>query len=102
MVKNIIKSTIITIVIGAIYFYIALPPINLRSGEFYVFAFILYIAFIGFLTLFEYDSKNIKIVNDKLSKGYKVLIGAVPFVIALIVIINLIESLLFNLIAFKK
>ena len=101
MAKNIIKSTIITLVIGAIYFYIALPPINLRSGEFYAFALILYIAFVGSLTMFEYGSmfkttKDKKVVNVKVSKGYKGLLGIIPFVIALIAIINLIESPFFN------
>ena len=74
MVKSIIKSLLITIIIGALYFYIALPPINIHSIEFYVFIFLIYLVFMGAFSFFEYgkffDGKAIS-RKIKVAKGYK-------------------------------
>ena len=70
MIKNVIKSLILAIIVGFIYFYIVLPPINLHSMQFYVFAFVIYAVFIGALSCFEYgkffDGKTIssKIISN--------------------------------------
>ena len=37
---------IITAIIGLIYFYVALPPINLQSGDFYTFIAILCVVYV--------------------------------------------------------
>lgn len=39
--KNVLRKTIFTLIFGAVYFYIALPAINLHSPDFYMFAFLL-------------------------------------------------------------
>lgn len=37
----------VTLVFGAIYFYVTLPPLNLHSGDFYVFALLLCAVYCG-------------------------------------------------------
>ena len=43
---QVLVSLIITVILGAVYFYFSLPAINLKSGEFYVFAVLLCAVFI--------------------------------------------------------
>ena len=99
MVKNIIKSLIITIILGFIWYYITLPPFNIHSMEFYVFIFVIYAIFIVSLSIFEYgkffDGKVIS-PKIKVSKGYKLSFGIFPVIIVLIIVINLINSPIFN------
>lgn len=38
---KILVSLLITAVVGLVYFYVALPPINLQSSDFYTFVGIL-------------------------------------------------------------
>jgi hypothetical protein len=99
MIKNIIKSLIITLIVGFLYFYVALPPINIHSMEFYVFLFIIYAVFIMSLSFFEYgkffDGKVIS-PKIKVSKVYKYQFVFVPLIIILIVVVNFIFSPLFN------
>lgn len=44
--KHVWISSIITLVIGGIYFYIVLPPLHLQSLAFYLFLFLLVICFV--------------------------------------------------------
>ena len=37
----------VTLVFGAIYFYVTLPPLNLHSGDFYVFVLLLCAVYCG-------------------------------------------------------
>ena len=37
----------VTLIFGAVYFYIVLPPLNLHSGEFYVFVLLLCAVYCG-------------------------------------------------------
>ena len=34
---NVLLNLVITLIVGALYFYVALPPLNLQSGAFYAF-----------------------------------------------------------------
>ena len=38
---NVLLNLLITLIAGAVYFYVAIPAINLQSGEFYSFVFML-------------------------------------------------------------
>ena len=40
-VKRTLVNLLTTLIIGAVYFYIVLPPINLKAPEFYSFVFLL-------------------------------------------------------------
>lgn len=51
MGKKIIKNILLTIVFGVIVYYFMLPPINLKSPEFYVFAIIVLIVFSALMGL---------------------------------------------------
>ena len=98
MAKNIIKSLIITLIVGFILFYFMLPAINIHSMEFYVFALILYVIFIGTLASFEYGYlfKGKTVVNVNFSKGNKILVGIVPAIFLIIIVTNFISSPIFN------
>ncbi len=100
MLKSIIKSLIITIIIGFVVFYITLPAINIHATEFYAFAMFLYGIFFALCYFFEYGAismdKNKKVVNFKFSKSSKIIVGIIPAVICLILIVNLINSPIFN------
>ena len=45
-VSRVLLSLLITLVVGAIYFYVALPPINLQAVDFYVFAVLLCVVYL--------------------------------------------------------
>ena len=38
---NVLLNLLITLIAGAVYFYVAIPAINLQSGEFYSLVFML-------------------------------------------------------------
>ena len=82
------KLLLILLVIAAlgIYYYAALPPVNIHSTEFWVFLFVL-----GILAaLIFIKKKNLNRYELKESKGLKVILG----VVALIVIVYLVGALL--------
>ncbi len=96
---NIIKSLIITLVVGFIYFYIALPPINMHAMEFYIFAIIVYSVFLVSISIFELGAMfDGKVISSKVkpSKIYKYSAAAIPIIIVLIIIINFALSPIFN------
>ena len=82
------KLLLILLVIAAlgIYYYAALPPVNIHSTDFWVFLFVL-----GILAaLIFIKKKNLNRYELKESKGLKVILG----VVALIVIVYLVGALL--------
>lgn len=82
------KLLLILLVVAAlgIYYYAALPPVNIHSTEFWVFLFVL-----GILAaLIFIKKKNLNRYEMKESKGLKVILG----VVALIVIVYLVGALL--------
>ena len=96
---NVIKSLVITLVVGFIYFYIALPPINIHSIEFYIFAIITYSVFLISISIFEYGTMfDGKVISRKVkpSRLYKYSFALIPTIIVLIVIINFALSPIFN------
>ena len=99
MIKNIIKSLIVCLIIVGLYYYVALPPLNIHSAEFYAFLFVAYLAFMIPLSLFEYgkffDGKTIS-NKIKVSKVYKYSWFFIPGIILVIIIANFILSPIFN------
>jgi len=100
MVKSIIKSLIITLIVGFIAFYITLPAINIHAFEFYVFFGALYVFFWIAYMFFEYKEiilfKSGNHIEFKHNGVAKVVVGIIPCVAVLIVIANIINSPLFN------
>lgn len=45
-VLNLIVRLLVTVVLGGIYFYVMLPPINVKSMEFWLFLFVLLVVYI--------------------------------------------------------
>ena len=99
MVKSIIKSLIITVILGFIIFYFMLPAINIHAFEFYVYACIIYAIFWCSYTAFEYTdfftqrAPNVKFKHPGVAK---VVLGIVPAVIVAILVANIVNSPLFN------
>ena len=97
-IKNIIKSLVVTLVLGFIVFYITLPAINIHAMEFYIFLLFIYVVF--FASLFFTELKEIlsmkNVTKIEFGKAGKIIVGVIPLVFVLIILINLIESPLFN------
>lgn len=84
----------ITLVVGLIYFYFALPAINLNSPPFYVFLALLFFVF----GLLEAGSETVEFVKkgriSKMAKFNTILL--IPCLFLLIVILNFFVSPLFD------
>ncbi len=50
--KALLRSILVTILFGAVYFYVALPPLNVQSPEFWEFLFLLLVVFMLATLLF--------------------------------------------------
>ena len=98
MKKKIIINIAITLLIAAISFYIFLPPLNITSPEFWTFAIFMYCIYLllNFLSFVGFVSNHGRITTIKLSKSFKIMILAVPSLVALIFIINFVLSPIFN------
>ena len=99
MAKSIIKSLIVTIILGFLLFYFMLPAINIHSMEFYFFFGLVYIIFWVSYVFFEYKqllgSKNVTI--EFKNKGLaKVVMGVIPAIVVAILLANFVNSPLFN------
>ncbi len=82
--KKIGISALITLLIGALLFYIMLPPINLQSPYFYVFLVCILVVFslvYGFMVY-----REPRLIQDEINKSKKLLIGlALVFVLVLVI-----------------
>ena len=86
--KRLIISIVVTLLVGFIYFYLFLPPINIHSSSFWFFVTLLSLVFgfcnfgVGVLgLLFNKDPKAYKKFGFKEKKNY------LPFVLPLIIIV---------------
>lgn len=89
--KNKIINLIITLIFAAIYFYIALPAINLSAPSFYAFIIAILIVY-GALDL---TGSVKKVFTRKIEFKFNTLL-IVPFIILGIIIINFIAAPIFN------
>ncbi len=92
MKKNII-CLVITLVIGFLEFYTFLPPINLQSMGFWGFLISLLVVYGVCSVLFCIDNKG---RLQKIGKGPKITFGATLGIIAVIIVINVILSPMFQ------
>ena len=95
MFKKFGLPAIITLILGAVYYYFALPAINIKSGDFWAFIFFLAVFFIvsmlvitGVLKLSSLAKKNFKFEIEKGSfKKPKFLSGTVFKIVAALVVV---------------
>ena len=105
-IRGLVFSVLITLFSGGLYYYIFYPAINIHNMEFWFFLLMLVVVFyvcysifnVG-LTLEELFNRK-KIITNKFN--YMKFILIIPVVIILIVIINFINSPLFNANAYYK
>jgi len=91
--KNKLINALITAVFGLMYFYIALPAINLTSPSFYVFLMVI-------LTVYGILDLGLKVANvitiKKIEKLTFNALYLVPLIILIVVTVNFIGAPLFN------
>ncbi|MFA5603315.1 MAG: hypothetical protein WDA12_00455 [Bacilli bacterium] len=98
--KNKIMPIIITLVLGAILYYFMLPPLNLTAPMFWPFALMIYVIYFITVEVYRYKTKEnlitkISRAEKSLERGSMVVL-AIPVVIVLILLVNVINSPLFN------
>ena len=94
--KNII-NILITLVVGFLYFYIFLPPLNIHAPQFWVFLIIIYLFYlvISLLSFVGYASLKGNIFSIKMSKAFKIMFAIIPAIIGIIILTNLVISPVF-------
>ncbi len=106
MKKNYIIAGILEIVSLALYYYFALPPINIQSVAFWVFISVALVLFIIYFSV-AYSANTVVKVNNHASFKDTPKIVAIPtLVLALVItgilLINLVCSPLFNASSYSK
>ena len=100
MKKKIFFITLIELIVGFIYYYIALPPINISSNDFWSFVIFLLAILLILVTLsnFTGDFKTIftkKRLKDY-SKGMIAIIGLILLIVIGMSVVNFFCSPIFN------
>ncbi len=96
---NYLKSFGLTLLLGFLYFYFLLPPINPTSLSFWVFIIFLLIVFattafsLNTVTIITKQPFDLRLL--KLGKGPLIFLGTIVFIIVGIIIVNIIMSPLF-------
>lgn len=98
-----IKSLLVTLLVGSLYYYFYLPPINLTSYSFYVFVAILVITF----TIINTTASTVKLVRDrKMPKNFAFEgvsgVAIIAIFIVGITLINIVLSPLFTAKSYSK
>lgn len=108
--KRYVLAALITAVIGAIAYYIVLPPLNVFSQDFWlslVFLAAIYgaaYAVIGGASLLKgfKTGKKASNKNEKLSRDVKIFVGVIAVPILVLIVGNLISSTFFNAKAYSE
>ena len=100
-VTRLILSAVITIVVAAIYFYVAVPALNIFSQEFWFNLTLLFAAFGGIYFLLGFKSEMENLKNKKKFAVPGLAVGKVVIVLAAIPLVvlfvgNLLSSEIFN------
>lgn len=106
MKKNIIIAIIIQVIADSFYYYLALPPINIQSLEFWFFI-VLSLGFFGFVNaLLSAHSNVVKITksnhNLELPKIVAIPFAIISVIIVGIIVIDLVCSPMFNAKSYSK
>ena len=104
-------SLAVTAVVGFVYFYVSLPAINLQSGEFYSFVFLLCLVYIGctFITSVRPVDNVERTPRERLREWFSFIRkGCLPAGILMVLVIlvgvigSLISSPIFRAAAYRK
>lgn len=101
MNKKILFSSLITIGVGAIYYYFILPPINITSVDFWNFIVILLIVFLTTSSVSSIQYIFTRRINY-LKRLPMILLGCIAFILIGIFLINFIMSPLFQADSYSK
>jgi len=98
--KKIFLITIIELIVGFIYFYVALPPLNISSAEFWSFVIFLLAILLVLVTIFNFTG-NIKTIFTKkritdYSKGMIAIIASILLIVVGMTVVNFFASPFFN------
>lgn len=100
MKKKIFLITIIELVVIFIYYYIALPPINISSSEFWSFIIFALAILIGLITLSNFTGNIRQVFNKRrltdYSKTVIVLVGLILIIVVGMSVVNFLCSPIFN------
>lgn len=100
MKKKIFFITLIELLVASIYYYIALPPINITSREFWSFVMLLLVLLTLLITLvnFSFDFKTMFTTRriKNYSKGMIICISSIVLIIAGMSLVNFFCSPVFN------
>ncbi|MCD8395676.1 MAG: CvpA family protein [Lachnospiraceae bacterium] len=91
---NLILRLLVTVVLGGIYYYVMLPPINVKALDFWLFLFILLVIFI-FVTL---ATSGLRVTRREISLEPGVFWARckVPFLLALVLFVVAAVALLYS------
>lgn len=98
MRKRNILSVVITIIVGAIIFFIGLPPINITSISFWTYLMLMLAIYLFLNTVTRINSKGINF-DFKKSKIIIIILLMIPF---LTLVTNFVLSPIFNASAYSK
>lgn len=111
MLKKVFKNVILTIIFAAIVYYFMLPPMNLKSMEFYVFAIVVLLVFAGLMGLslgvrteermFGSIRINVPFGGQKV-KGLKVILGIAGILAVILVVGQFISAEIFHASKYQK
>lgn len=100
MKKKIFLITVIELIVMSIYYYIALPPINISSSEFWSFIIFALAILIGLITLSNFTGNFKEVFNKRHLKDYSktviILVALILLIVAGMSVVNFICSPLFN------
>ncbi|MDD3341873.1 MAG: hypothetical protein PHN72_06795 [Bacilli bacterium] len=92
MKKEFILRILLTILLGAILYYIMLPPMNISSPDFWIFAFIILAIYIGSSILGLLNIQDNVIRFGKVPKKKMIGVAIIGSVFAIILVINLFHT----------
>ena len=87
-----ILGALIVLIVAAVYYYIALPAINIHSADFWVFLMMLIVAVLVYYIL----KKRLRLFEIKESKTVKVIVGVLIGIMAIYLVGSLLSSPIVN------
>lgn len=107
---KLIKNIVLTLIFAAVLYYFMLPPINLRSREFYVFAIIILIVFTvlmgisaGWRTQERYFGQlRVNIPVEQFGRVFKVLFFIIGIFAVILVVGQLVSAEFFHASAYQQ
>ena len=99
VVKSVLLSLLITLVFGCVYFYIALPPLNPQSGDFWVFLLVLLLVYVAssLITMgVRVRGRNVAELPKLLKANCKVPLILAAAILAVLLVGSLISAPIFH------